>query len=66
MDHEVVVEPHLAGHRPGRLLGQGHEDVGGGGVGAALEQPGQQQVSLLPSHQVLVVVDGVATGQQLL
>ena len=53
---EVVVEPHLARDRARRLLGQGDEDVGRGGVGPALEQPGQQEVALLPADQVLVVV----------
>ena len=60
VDHEVVVEPDLAGHGAGRLLGQGDEDVGRRGVGPALEQAGQQQVALLPADQLLVVVDGLA------
>ena len=66
MHDEVVVEPDLAGHRPRRLLGQGHEDVGRGGVGAALEQAGQQEVTLLPPHEVLLVLGCLAPGQQLL
>ena len=58
--HEVVVESHLAGDRTRRLLGQGHEDVGRRGVGPALEQPGQQQVALLPPDEILVVVGRLA------
>ena len=61
MDDEVVVEPDLAGHRARRLLGQGDEDVGRGGVGPALEQPGQQEVALLPADQVLLVVRRLAS-----
>ena len=38
----------------------------GGGVleGLALEQPGEQQVALLPERQLLVEVDVVVAGQQ--
>ena len=64
MDHEVVVEADLAGHRARGLLGQGHEDVGRGGIGPALEQAGQQQVALLPAGQLLVVLDALGPGQQ--
>ena len=64
VDDEVVVEADLAGDRARRLLGQGDEDVGRRGVGPALEQPGQQQVALLPADEVLVVLDGLGPGQQ--
>ena len=66
MDDEVVVESHLARNGAGRLLGQGDEDVGRGGVGAALEQARQQQVPLLPAHQVVVLIGGLQARQQLL
>ena len=66
MDDEVVVEPHLALDGTRRLFGQGDEDVGGCRIGPALEQPGQQQIALLPPDQVLVVVRGLAARQQLL
>ena len=59
---EAVVEPDLAGDRARGLLGQGHEDVGRRGVGPALEQPGQQQVALLPPDEVLVVVVSSGPG----
>ena len=64
MDDEVVVEPHLARDGARRLFGQGDEDVGRGGVRPALEQPGQQEVALLPPDQVLLVVRPLAAGQQ--
>ena len=66
VDGEVVGQPDLAGHGPGGLLGHGHEDVGGGGVGPALEQAGQQEVPLLPPDQLVVVVGALAARQQLL
>ncbi len=62
--HEVVVQPHLARDGTGRLFGHGHEDVGRGGIGPALEQPGQQEVSLLPAHEILVLVAGLGPWQQ--
>ena len=64
VDHEVQVQPGGAGDRPGGLLHQHGEPVGGGGVGLALEEPGQQQVALLPADQLLVGIDLVAPGQQ--
>ena len=42
----------------------GHEDVGRSGIGPALEQSGQQQIPLLPSHEILVLVGGLGPGQQ--
>ena len=61
---EVRVDPGAAGDRSGRLFHQQGEAVGGGGVGLALEQAGQQQVALLPADQLLVGVDVVAPGQE--
>ena len=66
MDGEVVRQPDLPRDGAGGLLGHGHEDVGGGGVGPALEQAGQQEVPLLPSDQLVVVVGALAARQQLL
>ena len=66
MHDEVVVEPHLARDGAGRLLSHGDEHVRRRRVGPALEQPGQEQVPLLPADQVLVVVGGLAARQQLL
>ena len=54
----------MRGHRAGRLLDQQGEGVGGGRVGLALEQAGEQQVALLPPDQLLVGVDVVGAGQQ--
>ena len=64
MHDEVVVEADLAGHRARGLLGEGHEDVGRGGIGPALEQAGQEQVALLPPDEVLVVVVDLAAREQ--
>ena len=66
VDGEVVRQPDLPGDGAGGLLGHGHEDVGRGGVGPALEQAGQQQVPLLPPDQLVVVVRALAPRQQLL
>ena len=64
LDDEVGVEPGGAGHRAGGLLDQQGEPVGGGRVGLALEQSGQQQVPLLPADQLLVGLDVAAAGQE--
>ena len=64
VDDEVLVEPCLPGYRARGVLGERHEHVGGRGVGAALEQAGQQQVSLLPAGEVLVLVGRLAARQQ--
>ncbi len=66
MDDEVVVEPDLAGYGVRGLLGEGDEDVRRRRVGAALEQPGQQEIALLPPDEVPIVLGGLAPGQQLL
>ena len=50
VDHEIVVQAHLPGQRAGGLLGHGHEDVGGRGVGPALEQAGQAAGRAPPSR----------------
>ena len=60
MHDEVVVEPHLPRDGARRLLGQGDEHVGRCGVGPALEQPGEEEVPLLPSDEILVVLAGLA------
>ena len=52
--------PTSRGNGAGRLLGHGDEDVGRRGVGPALEQAGQEQVPLLPAHEILVLVGGLA------
>ncbi len=58
--------PASRGTRARGLFGQGHEDVGRGRIGPALEQAGQQQVALLPPGQLLVVLDVLGPGQQAL
>ena len=66
MDDEAIVEPDLAGDRPGGSLGEDDERVRGGRVRPALEQAREQQVALLPADELLVLVDDVRAGQQLL
>ena len=64
VDDQVGVESGGAGHRAGGLLDEQGEPVGGGRVGLALEQPGQQEVPLLPADELLVGLDVAAAGQQ--
>ncbi len=64
VDDEPVIEAGLAGQGPDRRLGHGHEPVGDRRVGTALEQPGQEQVPLLPADQLVLGVDVVGPGQQ--
>ena len=66
MHREVGRQPHLARDGAGGLLGHGDEDIRRRRVRTALEQSGQEEVPLLPSHQILVVLVRLPAGQQLL
>ena len=63
-DGQVVVDAGGPGHRAGRLFHEHGEPVGGGRVGLALEQPGHEQVPLLPPDELLVGIDVVGPGEE--
>ena len=64
MHHEAVVNPSQAREGPGRALEDRDEGVGQRRVGPQFEQPGQQDVALLPANELLVGFTGVSPGQQ--
>jgi hypothetical protein len=66
VDQEALIQPDLPGDGAGSLLGQPDEDVSGRRVGPALEEAGQQEVTLVPPDQLVIVVGDLTAGEQLL
>ena len=61
---EALVGADLAGEAAVGVVGQPAEHAGDVLERLALEQPGEQQVALLPQRQLVVEVDVVAARQQ--
>jgi tryptophanyl-tRNA synthetase len=61
---EAVVRARLPRKGAIGLVGQTREDRGDVFEGLALEQPGQQQIALLPERELVVEIDVVAPGEQ--
>ena len=66
MDGKIGIEPGVARHRERGVLGHGDEGVGRRRIGPALQQAGQQQITLVPADELVIVVDRLTPGQQLL